>query len=123
MRPKRSPDPALDGFREGVASLWHEDELAGHVATVVEAMWAPFRRQAQVWILVTWADGRREPIYEDYEPWTSVAELEMGHLLLSTPQGDIDFDARWLEGKSREAAWARFGIHDQVGAYMGETQP
>ena len=87
--------------------------------------WSPsgprFGRQEQVWILVTWADGRREPIYEDYEPWSSVAELKMGHLLVSTTQGDIDFEVRWLEGKAREAAWARFGILDKVEAYMGET--
>jgi hypothetical protein len=45
-----------------------------------------------------------------------VAQLKMGHLLVPTPERDVDFEARWLEGKTREAVWAGFGNPDQVGA-------
>ena len=48
----------------------------GHVATIVDS----FRglllvKPTRVWLLVTWLDGTRQGIEEDYQPWTSVAEL------------------------------------------------
>ncbi len=36
--------------------------------------------------------------------------------------GTVDYEARWLDGQGREAAWRRFGITDEPGAYMG-TRP
>jgi len=115
-----SADPALDVFREGIAALFLNGVLAGHVATIVEPMWAPFRRQERVWLLVTWANGRRDRIGEDYEPWTYVRELRDDHLVWPSDEGEVDFEARWLEGQERETAWHRFGITDDPGAYMGE---
>lgn len=117
MSPKWSPDPALDAFRQGVASLRYRGELAGHVATSVEPIWAPFRRQERVWLLVTWPDGRRE-IDEDYKPWTVVDQLRHGQLTWTTARGDLEFEAEWLGGVAREEAWQRFGILQAVEYYM-----
>ena len=119
--PRKWPtDPALGAFREGIATLFLNGVLAGHVATVVEPMWAPFRRQERVWLMVTWADGSRGGITEDYEEWTSVQELREGHLSWPCDEvGSVDYEARWLDGPERDAAWRRFGIIDDSGAYMG----
>lgn len=117
VSPKWSPDPALDAFRQGVASLRYRGELAGHVATSVEPIWAPFRRQERVWLLVTWPDGR-QAINEDYEPWTVVDQLRHGQLTLTTAGGDLEFEAEWLSGVAREEAWQRFGILQAVESYM-----
>ena len=71
----------LDQFRGGLAVLRDRGEVAGYVATAVEPMWSPFRpyrRPEQVWLLVSWADDSRERIFEDYPPWTAVAELREG---------------------------------------------
>lgn len=91
--------------------------MVGHVSTMVEAMWAPFRRQERVWWLVTWATGRRERIDEDYRPWTLVEEMRAGHFVWHTPQGDVDFEAEWLGGEERDRAWQAYGIHDDIGVY------
>jgi hypothetical protein len=114
----RPGDPGLDEFREGVAVLRDGDAVVGYVASIVEPMWASFRRQERVWLLVTWVDGRRERIQEDYEPWTSVSELRDGHFVWETATGEIDFAATWLDGEERAHAWAAVGIHEDVGSYM-----
>jgi hypothetical protein len=81
-------------------------------------MWAPFRWQERVWLLVTWADGSRERIVEDYEPWSSVSELRNGHLVWETAVGEVDYAAEWLEGEERARAWAAVGIREGVASYM-----
>lgn len=111
----------LNAFRNGIAALSDHGNLVGYVATVVEPMWSPFfpfRRQEQVWLLVSWIDGSRERIFEDYAPWTAVEELSQGHLLWESPHGESDLEARWLSGEEREQAWRRFGIVDDVSAYL-----
>lgn len=115
------PRDRLVDFREGIAALRQDGALAGYVATIVEAMWVPFRRDERVWLLVTWADGRRERIEEDYQPWISVAELREGHFVWQSPGGEVDFEAEWLSGAERDRAWESYGIHDDVGAYMTTT--
>lgn len=115
------PDPALDQFRQGIAGLFDEDTLVGHVATVVEPFWglgAPVRIQERVWLLVTWIDGRREQLLEDYPPWTSVTELREGHFVWPDPRGDIDFTTRWLTGAEQQQAWQRWGITSDPSTYM-----
>jgi hypothetical protein len=85
-------------------------------------MWAPFRRQERVWLLVTWADGRRERIDEDYEPWIAVKELREGHFRWDSHQGEVDYTAEWLRGDERDRLWQAYGIHDDVGAYMSTEE-
>ena len=115
-------DPALDDFREGIAVLRQDGVVVGYVATIVESMWAPFRRQERVWLLVTWADGRRERIDEDYEPWIAVKELREGHFRWDSHQGEVDYTAEWLRGDERDRLWQAYGIHDDVGAYMSTEE-
>jgi hypothetical protein len=67
---------------------------------------------------VAWLDGTREPIVEDYQPWTSVIELSDGHLTWDRNGQEQDFEARWLSGQDRDRAWKNFGIHEAVEAYM-----
>jgi hypothetical protein len=115
----------LDQFRGGLAVLRDRGEVVGYVATVVEPMWPPFRplrRQERVWLLVSWTDGSRERIFEDYLPWTSVAELREGHLSWDSPDGEVDLQASWLAGKDREQAWPRYGILDDISAYLAPPE-
>jgi len=101
-------------------------EAVGYVATVVEPMWSPshpFRQQEQVWLLVSWIDGSRERIFEDYPPWTAVEELRHGHFVWESPDGEIDLEASWLTGEERDHAWARYGILHDVSAYLTPQGP
>jgi hypothetical protein len=121
MERGKQADANLDPFRHGIAVLRDRNEAVGYVAAVVEPMWSPFlpfRRQEQVWLLVSWNDGSRERIFEDYAPWTAVEELRHGHFLWESAQSEIDLEATWLTGEDRERAWARYGILDDVGAYL-----
>ena len=73
-----------------------------------------------MWWLVTWSDGRRERIEEDYPPWTLVEEVRQGWVELETEQGakPATFIVRWLSGDERSRVWARYGIIEDVEAYM-----
>ena len=91
----------------------------GHVATIVDS----FRglllvKPTRVWLLVTWLDGTRQGIEEDYQPWTSVAELSDGHLTWNKNGPEPGFEVEWLSGQDRDRAWKDFGIHEAVEAYM-----
>lgn len=115
------PDPVLDQFRQGVAALVDQDTVVGHVATLVESFWSPshpFRMQERVWLRVTWIDGRREELLEDYPPWTSVADLREGHFVWPDLHGDIDFKTRWLTGADQQQAWRQWGITNDLSTYM-----
>ena len=123
MPRKVSHDPQLDPFRDGVAILRDSDgQVAGYLATIVDQFWTPFRPltwQERVWWLVTWADGRRDRIEEDYPPWTLVQEVRKGYAELEiNPGRDQRFQVQWLEGDARAEAWSHYGILDDVGAYM-----
>lgn len=114
------PDPALDQFRQGIATLIDQDTVVGHVATLVEPFWSPshpFRMQERVWLLVTWIDGRQEQLLEDYPPWTSVTELREGHFVWPD-HNDVDLTARWLIGAEQQQAWQRWGIINHPSTYM-----
>jgi hypothetical protein len=114
LRP-RKPDAALDPFRGGVAVLWGDGQVAGHVATSVSTFWAPLsfsrRRQWWVWFIVFWADGHREPSDEDYPPWTVVRDMQSG--TFSCEQEDAyhgGYTVEWLPEKERQAMLSRLGI-------------
>jgi len=76
------------------------------------------RRGTRVRLLVTWLDGTREGIEEDYQPWTLVDDLLPGHVTWNNHSQEQDFEAEWLSGEHRDRAWADFSIHDAVETYM-----
>ncbi len=113
---KWRPDPALDVFRSGLAALSLEGRVVAYLATIVERVWW---RQERVWLLVTHLDGTHERIMEDYEPWTSVAEVRAGHLVWDLADGEVDYQVTWLDGGEREPLWGVYGIvNDAVGNYL-----
>lgn len=107
-----------------MAVLRKEDgRVVGHLATVVDEFWSPSRPltwQERVWWLVTWSDGRRERIEEDYPPWILVDEVRRGRVELEVVPGAEPsvFVAEWLEGDDRLEAWQRYGINGEIGDYM-----
>jgi hypothetical protein len=101
-------------FDRGVFELSDSTGVVGHVATLVERVWSPLRRHHQVWLLITWADGRRERVFEDYQPWTAVSELRSGALSWE----GLELAVRQLDADERIAAWDLYGITDAIGAYM-----
>ena len=115
---------ALDEYCEAVARLQLAGQHVAYLATQVEPMRAGwlFRRQERVWLLVTHLDGRRDPIQEDYAPWSYVGELQEGHLEWAGPHGGADYTVEWLSGEARQLAWAEYGIHEEPGAYMGPQE-
>ena len=109
------PDPALDPFRNGVAVLRRDGQVAGHVATTVGTFWGPFsltlRLQWWVWYIVVWANGDRERSQEDYPPWIVVTEMQAG--TFTWEENDIhrgQYTVEWLRESEREGALADLGI-------------
>lgn len=99
--------------------LWREGEVVGYLATIVEPFWGPAKlfRPQQVWLLLTWADGQRERIFEDYPPWTAVEELRKGVFHWDGERAG-DYVATWAEGTERDRLWSEVGIKAPVGAYL-----
>jgi hypothetical protein len=118
MRSKHGQDEALEPLRDGVAELRQNDAVVGHLATQVERFWGLAGRQERVWLFITWSDGRRERIEDDYPPWTSVDELRAGFLRRSVDAHELEFKVVWLQGDDARLAWARYGIHEPVGHYL-----
>ena len=126
-RPEAPIPASLAPFDRGLAELSDANGMVvGHIATTVEpARNLFFRRIHLVWLLITWTNGKRERIIEDYEPWTYVAQLQDGWLLWDDLWDDeVDapatrYEARWLAGDERDEAWRRYGIHEPVGHYIG----
>lgn len=116
-------EPALDEYRDTVASLHLNGTHVGYVATKVEGMRAGFllRRQERVWFLLTRLDGSRDrdTIQEDHAPWTYVSELEEDRINWASPDGDVPYQVQWLTGDERRDAWDRWGILEEVDAYRG----
>ncbi|MDO9398045.1 MAG: hypothetical protein Q7T71_15985 [Herbiconiux sp.] len=111
-------DPALDIFDKGCWELTSEDgQLAGHVSSTLGYFRAPlgrpFVKQDWIWLLVVWADGRREVPLEEYPPFSMgfVGELLEGEFHWSR---DRSYSARRLTDAERERIWAELGIteHD-----------
>jgi hypothetical protein len=118
MRRKHVLDEALEPFRDGVAELRQNDAIVGHLATQVEQFWGLGGRQERVWLLISWSDGRRERIAEDYPPWTSVDELRAGFLRWSVDAQELELKVVWLQGDDARLGWQRYGIHEPVGRYL-----
>lgn len=113
--------PALEKYRDAVASLHLDGTHVGYFATKVERTRAGLllRRGETVWLLLTRLDGSHDPIQEDYAPWYYIYELENDHINWAGPDGDVHYQVRWLKGDERRNAWGRYGIVEEVGAYMG----
>lgn len=83
---------------------------AGHVVTSVSTFWSPGRPLALqwwVWFDVTWADGRRENPFEDYEPWEVVGEVKRGVFTWEGPDDRAgEYQAVWLEGEEKAVAFS-----------------
>ena len=118
MTEQKGHDETLDPFREGIAELRRGGTVEGHLATQVERFIGLGGRQERVWLLITWADGRRERIEEDYPPWTLVNELRAGMLRWIVDQRQVDFQVVWLGGDQATEAWRQYGIHGPVGNYL-----
>lgn len=123
MRDPRA-EPWLDEYRDAIASLHVDGAHVAYLATKVEPMRAGLllRRAVRVWFLLTRLDGSREPIQEDYDPWVYIPELGEGGITWASQGGDVDYDVTWLQGDERRDAWVRYGIIDDVGAYMGGVE-
>jgi hypothetical protein len=124
VRDNAGADPTLDAFRDAVASLHDDDVHVGYLATKVESMRGGLllRRQERVWLLLTRLDGGHHPIQEDYAPWTYVSELREGRINWASTDGHAEYKVRWLTGDQRLQAWGRYGIVEDVGAYMGGSR-
>lgn len=116
--------PWLEEYRDAVASLHEDSAHVAYLATKVESMRAGLllRRQGRVWLLLTRLDGSYDPIQEDYAPWFYISELRQGRITWASSGGDVEYEVRWLEGEQRRDAWGRYGIIEDVGAYMGGVQ-
>jgi hypothetical protein len=110
---KRERDPALDVFDRGCLTLRREGEVAGHVATSLGTFWSPSRPltvQQQVWLVVVWADGEREPSIEDYPPWSVVTEIKAGTFTWDHGPRSGTYTATWLPEAESVAKRDELGI-------------
>ena len=124
MQDNLPAEPSLDRYRDAVASLHLNGTHVGYLATKVERMRAGFllRREERVWLLLTRLDGSRDPIQEDYAPWSYISDLHEDRINWGSPGGETHYQVRWLEGGERRDAWSRYGIVGEVGAYMGGSR-
>ena len=105
-------------LHEAVGVLEHDGKPEGWIAAIVDSFWGlarPFGTQKSVWFLVTWADGRRERIEEDYPPYALVPEVVAG---IYTSDVGVRYAVRWLTGVERQSAWETHGIHGPASRYM-----
>jgi hypothetical protein len=110
---RRDRDPALDVFDRGCLVLRRDGDVVGHVATSLGTFWSPARPltiQQQVWLVLVWADGEREPIIEDYPPWSVVAEINDGVFTWDDGPHSGTYSAAWLPEGQREAKWTELGL-------------
>lgn len=117
-------EPWLDEYRDAIASLHRDGAHVAYLATKVEPMRAGLllRPAARVWLLLTRLDGSHDPIQEDYEPWYYISELRDGGITWASPSGAVEYEVKWLGGDERREVWGRYGILEDVGAYMGGVQ-
>ena len=111
------PDPGLEAFREMIAVLRRDGEVAGHVASTVSTFWSPAKplsRQWWVWFVVVWSDGDRERAFEDYPPWTFVSELQSGTFVWDEEGAHKGtYSARLLAGEEEEFTRAALNIRPE----------
>lgn len=122
--PNPSAEPWFDGYRDALALLHVDGVHVAYLAMKVELMRAGLllRPAARVWFLLTRLDGSHDLIQEDYAPWTYVCELRQGGITWASRGGEVTYEVRWLQGDERRDAWGRYGILEDVGAYMGGAQ-
>jgi hypothetical protein len=56
----------------------------------------PLTTQQWVWFIVVWADGERERLFEDYPPWTAVAEIRSGVFVWESGPHKGEYAVGWL---------------------------
>jgi hypothetical protein len=114
--PKRpEPDPTLDPFDDGLAVLYRDGAVAGHIATSLGTFWSPFQpfsRHWWVWAVVVWNDGTKERSEEDYAPWTFVADMTSGTYEWAGPTDDPRTGIYSIEWVPEEEARH---VRDQLG--------
>lgn len=103
-------DPLLDPFRDAVWQLSKDGRVEGWVTTSV----APMRtlplfwlRLERLWSQVHWADGGREFLEEDYDPWVTVGELLEGQFTAGDSLFDRyeSYEAMRVTGPERDRLW------------------
>jgi len=113
---KREQYPELEAFDRGCLTLSRDGVLLGHVATAVSPFWSPGRPltiQQRVWLVVVWADGKKEWSEEDYPPWTYVREIGEGKLEWPYPgPREGVYEVAWLVQGEREAKLLELGVTD-----------
>lgn len=125
------PDPLLRAYDHGVGALKVDGVLQGYLASVLWEMRFP-SKSPWPWFVIIWADGTKEPAFEDYGPaWYTVRELEAGVLdhygpsikrerrslfgrrIRYTQTGPrCVFDFAWLPKDEAEAIWRELGLAD-----------
>ncbi|MGA4508133.1 hypothetical protein ACQB6R_03770 [Propionibacteriaceae bacterium G1746] len=102
-------DPTLSVFDDGVAELFRDGQLHGHLFTRREAFWSPgFGKSTRwsVYLRIVWLDGTRSSLEEDYGMrWALVPEIECGRL---EHQGLV-YGVRWLPCSAAQALRAEVG--------------
>jgi hypothetical protein len=113
------PDPGLDAFRNGLASLTGNGEVAGYLFTRVAPFWGlgrPFGLQNGIWLYFHYLDDpnadpdNQQQWEEDYPPWVLRDELEQGRF--HDPDRNTTYTVTWLTGAERAAALMTIGIDD-----------
>lgn len=124
------PDPGLGAYDHGLGELRVDGQLRGYLASVRTKMILP-RRQWWVWLVIVWADGRRELPLEDYGPkWITVRELDAGYFdhygpttmtrrpsrffaSFDVQDGEPQvYDFAWLPSGEAAAKWQELGLTD-----------
>jgi hypothetical protein len=109
------PEPRVDPFRGGVATLNHNGTLHGHLFSTVEWLWTPFsplRKQWWVWYIVVWSDGTRDDPQEDYQPWIVVDEIDRGRYEVEDDPHAGIYDVAWLPATDASRLRKEYGITD-----------
>lgn len=124
------PDPELSAYDHGVGTLTVDGVLRGHLASTVGEIVLP-GRSPWPWFVIVWADGTKEPSFEDYGPsWDTVRELDAGHLdhhgpsvreehrwfgrrfALWRPGPPCRFEFAWLPRAEAAERWQTLGLMD-----------
>jgi len=123
------PDAELSAYDHGLGTLRVDGELKGYLASVVGKIVFP-SRSPWPWFVIMWADGLKEPSFEDYGPsWWTVRELDAGYLDLfaqgvagekrflgkfwAAKRGAAHrFDFAWLPAEEAAKKWQELGLVD-----------
>ena len=119
-------DPELRAYDHGVGTLSVDGVVEGHLACLVRRIAFP-SRSPWPWFVIVWADGTKEPSFEDYGPgWYTVRELDAGFLDHQGPSVVTKgrwsttyregpprlFDFAWLPRDEAADRWRALGLSD-----------